>query len=277
MPTLRDAYTNLPTAGKEEESGWNVINDSPYAFQDEYGYQGGKTRFVDLTQSEPVAGYAPYQDDWSQTPSTPGAATPTPSSGVTVFNTGAKTSQWGAPANSPANYPTLISSMTPYGAVQQPAGGVSGGGITVAPRTPIGSVRTTKTTYQGKAPTFAAPEWDEKEIRKKSRKLAGPALAAMEQEVQRAVGQYYENPNVRRMVLRDTLQGYGIGMANVLLAAERGATAEYGAEYGRAYQTAMTNYQSAWQQYMSTAQQVTSDQQIYTQAGMTEAMKPGVK
>jgi len=276
MPTLRDAYTNLPTAGKEEESGWNVINDSPYTFQDEYGYQGGKTRFVDLTQPEPAAGYAPYQDDWGQTP------TPAPSAPSSGVNTG----QWGqpanspqtGPANSPANYPSLISSMTPYGSTQaQQPGGVSGGGITVAPRTPIGAVRTTKTTYQGKAPTFAAPEWDEKEIRKKSRKLAGPALAAMEQEVQRAVGQYYENPNVRRMVLRDTLQGYGIGMANVLLAAERGATAEYGAEYGRTYQTAMVNYQSAWQQYMSTAQQVTSEQEYYTTAGITEAMKPGVK
>ena len=266
MPTLRDAYTNLPTAGKEEESGWSVINDSPYAFQDEYGYQGGKTRFVDLTQPEPAAGYASYQDDWGQTP------TPAPSAPSSSVNAGVSTSQWGQPANSPANYP--FSNIPQWGAeaVQQPSGS-----ITVAPRTPIGAVRTTKTTYQGKAPTFAAPEWDEKEIRKKSRKLAGPALAAMEQEVQRAVGQYYENPNVRRMVLRDTLQGYGIGMANVLLAAERGATAEYGAEYGRAYQTAMTNYQSAWQQYMSTAQQVTSDQQIYTQAGMTEAMKPGVK
>jgi len=234
--------------------------------------------------------YAPYQDDWSQTPqsspvvsgqTTQGAVldrpspvyTPAPSGGANLSTPSPQMGQ----ANSAANYPSL-NKVTPWTSTVARTGSTTvGPSAGAAAAQPYATVQTSKTIYQGKAPTFAAPKWDEREVRKKARKLAGPAMAKMEQEVQRAVGQYYENPNVRRMVLRDTLQGYGIGLAGVIASSEQAATAAYGQEYGRQFQTAQANYNTAWAAYISTATQRTTVTPVYSKKELDRMMSTGVK
>jgi hypothetical protein len=42
----------------------------------------------------------------------------------------------------------------------------------------------------------------------------------------------YDNPNVKRMTLRDALQGYGSGLENVMAGALKTGAGIYGQEYG---------------------------------------------
>ena len=76
-----------------------------------------------------------------------------------------------------------------------------------------------------------------------------------------AQGRYYENPNVRRMTLRDAMAGYGMGLEKVLGGARKEATAEYAAEYApqmtkaqmeyqAGIQSTMGQYQNAWKEYL---------------------------
>ena len=275
--TIRDAYKDSWAYAEPATSEWEVAqNSSVGAGQIDKGA---------------VSGWVPYEPSGQTTQGAILDQTPTPSpassgGSTTIINEGAEQNKWwGTPANSPqsgpansaANYPSL-SNVTPWSATVAKTGSTTTGpsaGIT--PAQPYATVQTSKTIFKGKAPTFAAPQWDEREVRKKARKLAGPAMAKMEQEVQRAVGQYYENPNVRRMVLRDTLQGYGIGLAGVIASSEQAANAAYGQEYSRQFQTAQANYTTAWAQYVSSGQQLTTSTPVYTPAQQADLMKTGVK
>jgi len=94
----------------------------------------------------------------------------------------------------------------------------------------------------GELPEFEAPEWDKRAVRAKQQAIAGPGIRALRQQVQAAAGRSYDNPNVRRAVLRDTLQGYGIGMGSVMQAAGRQAFGEYSQEYQSKYQERLHNF-----------------------------------
>ncbi len=76
-----------------------------------------------------------------------------------------------------------------------------------------------------------------------------------------AQGRYYENPNVRRMTLRDAMAGYGMGLEKVMAGAKREAMAEYAQEfapqmtkaqmeYQAQTQGVMNQYQNAWKEYL---------------------------
>ncbi len=84
----------------------------------------------------------------------------------------------------------------------------------------------------GKAPTYAAPTWDEGAIESLTQKKAAPGLRALRQQVQRVTGRRFDNPQVGRMTLREALQGYGSGIGTVLGSAGETALGEYGRRYG---------------------------------------------
>lgn len=114
----------------------------------------------------------------------------------------------------------------------------------------------------GPMPEFKLPLWDEKKIESKAQRAAGPGLRELRKGMREAQGRYYENPNVRRMTLRDAMAGYGMGLEKVMGGARREATAEYGAEYapqvakaqaeyGGQVSTMMAQYQNAWREYLA--------------------------
>jgi hypothetical protein len=120
----------------------------------------------------------------------------------------------------------------------------------------------------GPMPEYKIPLWDEKKIESKAQRAAGPGLRELRKGMREAQGRYYENPNVRRMTLRDAMAGYGMGLEKVLGGARREATAEYAAEYapqvakaGAEFQggvnTMLSQYQNAWREYLGRMQTVT--------------------
>jgi hypothetical protein len=122
------------------------------------------------------------------------------------------------------------------------------------------------------APTFTAPVYNEGEVKARARKMAAPGLSQLNMKVQSAMSRYYENPNVRRMVLRDTLAGYGIGLSNVMAKAQQSAQAEYSAEHSRLYSEAMNSYNVLMGNYMREGNRVTSTRSVYKKGDYEEAM-----
>jgi hypothetical protein len=169
-----------------------------------------------------------------------------------------------------------MSWATPFAKVAQQSG-IKGGGITTTP----GAVRPYATlqesTFAPKkgtvAPTFAPPAYNEGEVKSRARKMAAPGLSQLNMKVQSAMSRYYENPNVRRMVLRDTLAGYGIGVSNIMAKAQQSAQSEYGAEHERLYSEAMNSYNVLMAQYVQQGNRVTATRPVATKAAYEEAMK----
>lgn len=162
----------------------------------------------------------------------------------------------------------------PYSAPETPTSALSGGiGKTGATVTPYATVTQRATVFpKGMTwPTFSGPTWDEQAIRAKARKLTAPVTAELGAKVQQAMSRYYENPNVRRMVLRDTLAGYGIGLARAIASGESAARAEYGEEYSRQYNEAMNIYATALQKLMAESTQVSTSFSVYSAKQYEEA------
>uniref|UniRef100_A0A6M3IMQ7 Uncharacterized protein n=1 Tax=viral metagenome TaxID=1070528 RepID=A0A6M3IMQ7_9ZZZZ len=106
------------------------------------------------------------------------------------------------------------------------------------------------------------PEWDENRIGELTQQEATPDIRRLRQQVREVQGKYYDNPNVKRMTLRDAMAGYGMGLEDVMAGARRRAQSEYAAEYGpqatkaqAEYQAelskVMATYQAAWQDYQN--------------------------
>lgn len=120
------------------------------------------------------------------------------------------------------------------------------------------TTQTSTTEFVGERPEYEKPTWDESEIRKLSRKIAAPNIRQLRQQVQQVVAKHYENPNVRSMMLRSALQGYGIGLGGVLSSAGTQARSEYTQRYSFDVREAMAKYQSAWNEYMASAEKTTT-------------------
>ena len=102
----------------------------------------------------------------------------------------------------------------------------------------------------GEAPTFAAPVRDEARIKELTSQKSAAGLRAMRAQIQKAMGQGYRNPNVKRMTLRDALAGYGQGIESVMTGAQTAASGEYQTEYASAYDVAAKNWQTQYQSKM---------------------------
>jgi hypothetical protein len=134
-------------------------------------------------------------------------------------------------------------------------GGPGGGGYGIT--APLNA-----TTPNIPLPEMKLPTLDESRISELEQKAAAPGLRTLRQSVREVQGKYYENPNVKRMTLRDALAGYGAGIENVMTGARREAQAQYQEEfrpqvqktqmeYQAQVQGIMNQYQNAWKDYMS--------------------------
>jgi hypothetical protein len=92
-------------------------------------------------------------------------------------------------------------------------------------------------------PTYQAPSWNESAIDTLQQKRAAPGLRALRGQMNRASNVSSDNPNVKRMTLRDALSGYGQGLSSVM--GQAGATAA--GEYGNQYAQTSENAQAKWQ------------------------------
>lgn len=89
---------------------------------------------------------------------------------------------------------------------------------------------------------YVAPEYDESKVASLTQKKSAAGLRAARQALQQTIGGYYENPNVKRMTLRDALAGYGQSVESVISGADTSARDEYNTEYGIKSDQAKTNY-----------------------------------
>ena len=92
-------------------------------------------------------------------------------------------------------------------------------------------------------PIYQAPRWNESEIDRLQQKRAAPGLRAMRSQMNRVGNVSSDNPNVKRMTLRDALAGYGQGLSGVMGQAGATAAGEYSNKYGRE----VSNAQFGWQ------------------------------
>jgi hypothetical protein len=99
--------------------------------------------------------------------------------------------------------------------------------------------------------TFAAPEWNESEVARNRQRMAGPNIRRLRDVTLQSIGRNYENPNVRRMTVREALRGYGSGLGSILASAQQGAVNEYGNKYQNMYNERMANFNAANQAKMA--------------------------
>lgn len=92
---------------------------------------------------------------------------------------------------------------------------------------------------------YDAPEWDEAEISRLTQARASGGIRGLRAATQAISRQRFENPNVRRMTLRDALRGYGEGLEAVMSGAAGVARAEYGQKHAIETEEAKINYNQA--------------------------------
>jgi hypothetical protein len=216
--------------------------------------------------SDNQADYAPGPYSGAGTP----YSQPTPGGGYSV--------NWGTQNRAKSAGGSDMNWVTPYqkaGAAATQRGGISGGGISQGAAKPYATLQTSRTIFPKgmQWPKFAGPTWDEREIKKRTQKAAAPGLRSLEMKVQSAMARYYENPNVRRMVLRDTLAGYGIGASNIMAQAGQRAQAEYGQDYARMYSEAMGEYNRSLAKLEAQTAKTSMTKSFATEAGYDKYMK----
>jgi len=94
----------------------------------------------------------------------------------------------------------------------------------------------------GEAPVYEKPEYDEDKVSSLTQKRAAPGVRRLRETTQQAMSATYDNPNVKRMTVRDALSGYGTGLENVMAGAGTTARAEYGQQYAADVNAAMAKY-----------------------------------
>ena len=137
----------------------------------------------------------------------------------------------------------------------------------------------TRLRFQGEAPDMPTlpklemPKMDKRKIRALTQELAAPQMRKLQESLQGAMNVHSDNPNVRRMTLREALQGYGSGLESVQAGAGQQArqehqqdlslqSAEAQANYQAAVNAAMAQYNNAWQKYLASAERVTESEGV---------------
>jgi len=253
---LREAMDTLGTESNPSSNN----EDYDYAFgqPSQWDWEGAKS-----TQKD-------NWEDWGTQSTFTGGwdtkVTKVPLNVGTAQPTGGQFSSWGNDLrNAAQGLSKRTGDIESTGGIR-PTGGATGKSGTGGTATPYAQIsqRSTVLPKGMQWPTFAGPKWDEKAIRAKARKITAPITAELGAKVQQAMSRYYENPNVRRMVLRDTLQGYGIGLGRAIASGEAAAQQEYGQEYSRQYNEAMDSYNRAMQKLMTEATTTTSSMNVYS-------------
>lgn len=97
----------------------------------------------------------------------------------------------------------------------------------------------------GEMPTYEKPEYDEDKVSALTQKRAAGGIRNLREATQEATSGTYDNPNVKRMTVRDALKGYGTGLENVMGGAGQAARAEYGQQYAAEVGASMANFNAA--------------------------------
>lgn len=97
----------------------------------------------------------------------------------------------------------------------------------------------------GEAPELNLPEYDERKVSALTQKRSASGVRRLRETTQRAMDQSYDNPNVKKMTVRDALAGYGTGLESVMSGAGSSARAEYGQEYAAGVNAEMARYRGA--------------------------------
>ena len=93
--------------------------------------------------------------------------------------------------------------------------------------------------------TFTAPTRDQNRIGALRSRASGAGLRDLRRQTQQVIqGTSGMDATMRRMTLKDALQGYGSNMSKIMGAADRIAQAQYEDEYGDKYKESMLNYQT---------------------------------
>jgi hypothetical protein len=173
---------------------------------------------------------------------------------------------WTWQYGSPSDFKSQPSQTNRYG-YSRGGGYYGGGGGT---RTSVST--TTFTMPRPKTPdlpTLELPKVDKRAVAALAQRAAAPGIRSLRETVQQAMGASYENPNVRRMTLREALQGYGAGLEKVMAGAQAQARQEHQQElnllaeerqqnWRAQVQRAMDSYNKAWSEYLASAKKTTT-------------------
>lgn len=144
-----------------------------------------------------------------------------------------------------------------------PAGQPSG----FQPKQPIGTVSTQRTAYTGTMPTLDLRGIDKRRVKELTQKAMAPRLRLLRTALNRALVQSYENPNVRRMIVRGALQGYGQDVETARAGAENTAMRQEAEERQISNQNLMIAYNAAMEKYRGSAITTTTQRNIYAPGG----------
>jgi len=97
---------------------------------------------------------------------------------------------------------------------------------------------------------------------------AAPAVRMLREGLQGAMNVHTDNPNVRRMTIREALQGYGTGLEKAMSGAGAQARSEHMQELNLKKEEAMANwranyekimadYKNRWEKYLQSAEKIT--------------------
>lgn len=89
---------------------------------------------------------------------------------------------------------------------------------------------------------YHAPAYDENKVRAITQEQAAPVIRGLRSAIQRVSSQRTDNPNVRKMTLREALAGYGQGLQSAISQASSTARGLYNQEYAIKSDAAKTNF-----------------------------------
>lgn len=234
----------------------------------------------------PTAGKTPSWDTsgYIGTPQYPSASIP-PSGNVLFGGIGAYSETPKAPSTAPTfadrQFPASKTSGFTIPRTIQPAKRAT----TSAPSLPYGSMTTwkpgkgaygkgiTKPTYA--TPTYKPPAFDQARISSLQEELMGAPMGQLRRGLQQSLvgSRYIENPNVRAMMERETMGGYGQGIASIRGGAGGEAYNRYMPEYQGAVSAAQTQF-GADVQGVQTQFQADLEQYLKSGSMVTTPLKP---
>jgi DNA uptake protein ComE-like DNA-binding protein len=94
-------------------------------------------------------------------------------------------------------------------------------------------------------PEFKAPEYNEGEVAKLRQRVGGAQVRSLRDVTMSALSaNTSDNPNVRKMTVRQALQGYGSGLGSILASAQQAAVNQYQNKYNQQFNAAQMTYNS---------------------------------
>jgi hypothetical protein len=117
-------------------------------------------------------------------------------------------------------------------------------------------------------PVLEMPKVDKRKIRALTQQIAAPSVRKLQEGLQGSLNVHTDNPNVRRMTIREALQGYGTGLEGAMAGAGSQARQEHQQElnllgqeahanFKAKYESVMADYQNRFRKYMESAEKVT--------------------